>query len=294
MSVPIFIVDAFTDEPFRGNPAAVCLVPQGKTLSDATLQTIAAEMNLAETAFIQHLDNNSSFEKSNSFKLRWFTPTVEVPLCGHATLASSAVLMFVLGNTAVEISFNSLSGQLKAKRAGDMITLDFPLNPTEKATAEEYESVLKEVCHAALIQDIAYSPKTKKLLVRLKDETTRIELESVNIDTKALQASEQTGRVKGVILTLKGSKTNMCTDKSGKMYDFVSRYFAPWVGIPEDPVTGAAHTVLSDYWKKQLDKDSFYARQCSRRGGELNITVRGDRVELSGKAQIILKGEMFI
>lgn len=293
-AIPIYTVDAFTDEPFRGNPAAVCLVPKGMNLPDETLQTIAEEMNLSETAYVEHLTDDSSFQNSDKFKLRWFTPTNEVALCGHATLASAAVLMFSYGNTSEEICFNSMSGPLIAKRNGDMITLDFPLNPTQKIDFGDVKTVLKEVCDEALIKDVEYSPNTKKLLVRLNDEVTRTQLESLTPDTKALQQSEQTGKIKGVIVTLKGSEANHCIDKTGKMYDFVSRYFAPWVGIPEDPVTGAAHTVLSDYWRKQLGKTTFYARQCSARGGEMTISVQGDRVNLSGNAQIILKGELFI
>ncbi|XP_045211394.2 phenazine biosynthesis-like domain-containing protein [Mercenaria mercenaria] len=286
--LPIYTVDAFTDEPFSGNPAAICLVPHGKMMSDETFQKIAAEMNLSETAYIEHLSENSNFATSNEFKLRWFTPTNEVPLCGHATLASAAVLFFCSNNSSGAITFRSKSGPLIARRDGESITLDFPINPVEPYDRTAALSIIKEICDPALVSDVQYSPGTKKLLLRLEDNFSRELFEGLCPDPRALQATDSTGKVKGVIVTVRGS--SVFTDTSGQSFDFVSRYFAPWNGIPEDPVTGSAHTVLADFWRKQMDKSEFYARQCSKRGGDVKIKIMCDRVELTGKAKVVLRG----
>ncbi|KAL4239969.1 hypothetical protein ACF0H5_000765 [Mactra antiquata] len=292
--LPIYTIDAFTDEPFCGNPAAVCLVPYGKNLSEEKLQKIASEMNLSETAYIEHLETatmESSYKTSNEFKLRWFTPTNEVPLCGHATLASAATLFFCANNSSDAITFHSKSGPLIARRNGEGITLDFPINPVQPYDRQKVTSLIKEICDPALVEDVVYSSGTRKLLIRLKDSTTREELESLSPDTRALQASDTSGDIKGVIVTIKGRESII--DKSGKPYNFISRYFAPWNGIPEDPVTGSAHTVLADYWNKQLGRDEFYARQCSKRGGELIVKkVKAGRVELTGRARVVLTGTL--
>ncbi|XP_060584734.1 phenazine biosynthesis-like domain-containing protein [Ruditapes philippinarum] len=247
--LPIFTVDAFTDEPFCGNPAAVCLVPHGKTLDETLLQKIAAEMNLSETAYIEHLSENSNFSTSSEFKLRWFTPTNEVPLCGHATLASAAALFFCSNNSSGAITFRSKSGPLIARRDGDGITLDFPTNPVQPYDKKAVLPIIKEICDPDLVSDVQYSPGTKKLLLRLQDNVSRKIFDGICPDPRALQATDSTGTVKGVIVTVQGGLG--MTVKSDQSFDFVSRYFAPWNGIPEDPVTGSAHTVLADYWRKQ-------------------------------------------
>lgn len=255
-------------------------------MKDGLLQKIASEMNLSETAYVQCLSENGSFEKDDTFSLRWFTPTREVPLCGHATLASAATLFFCAGNTNCTLTFQSLSGPLLARRTGDSgITLDFPLNPAQPHDKDAVKTILQEICGLEHVSDVQYSRTTRKLLVRLKDELTRDFLEGLAPDPRALQASDISGDVMGVIVTLKGHP-----DEHG--YDFLSRYFAPWNGIPEDPVTGSAHTVLADYWSKQLGKTSFKARQCSQRGGDLEVNIAGNRVELTGNARVVLKGTL--
>lgn len=288
--LPIYTVDAFTDEPFKGNQAAVCLVPKDKELGDELLQKIASEMNLSETAYIQHLSDDSNFTVNNKFRLRWFTPTNEVPLCGHATLASAAVLFFCANNSSDTITFMSKSGPLLARKADSGITLDFPLNPVQDYDRARALPIVKEICFPVQVSDIKYSPTTKKLLLRLDDGLSREDLEKLGPDGNSLHAADPSGHVMGVIVTVRARPEN--TDKTGRCYDFFSRYFAPWNGIAEDAVTGSAHTVLADYWRSQLGKATFYARQCSRRGGDLDVKIVGDRVELTGQARVVLQGNL--
>ncbi|XP_064639064.1 phenazine biosynthesis-like domain-containing protein isoform X2 [Lineus longissimus] len=294
MELPLFTIDAFTSVPFAGNPAAVCLVPDQK-LSDETMQKVATEMNISETAFVQKLHSQDTFENSSRFGLRWFTPTNEVPLCGHATLASAAALYEITKNTSSEIVFETLSGELVARKMGDCISLDLPLNPTVKE--EENEPDLQHLIQISTegldVTDVQYSATTKKLLLRLDDNYGRHTLEGLSPPHNLMLHAHNTGKIKGVIVTLRGDANNGCTDASGETYDFVSRYFAPWNGIPEDPVTGSAHTVLAAYWSKQLGKKDLYARQCSKRGGELRIKV-GDngRVDVAGYATVVVEGKL--
>ncbi|XP_065699166.1 phenazine biosynthesis-like domain-containing protein isoform X3 [Patagioenas fasciata] len=241
MQIPTFTVDAFTDRPFSGNPAAVCLLESD--LNEDVHQKIATEMNLSETAFIRKLHPGDDFTKSSCFGLRWFTPANEVPLCGHATLAAAAVLFHIRKNTNAVLTFVTLSGELKARRMEDHIVLDLPLYLTYPQLLQEVEDLIKAAIGDMVVQDLRYSPDTKKLLVRLSDA--------------------------------------------------YERYFAPWYGIPEDPVTGSAHAVLSSYWSEQLGKKEMLAFQCSRRGGELKISLRNDgRVDIAGQIAIVLKGNL--
>ncbi|XP_042122617.1 phenazine biosynthesis-like domain-containing protein 1 isoform X3 [Peromyscus maniculatus bairdii] len=248
-------------------------------------------MNLSETAFIRKLQPSDNFTQSARFGLRWFTPVSEVPLCGHATLASAAVLFHKIKNTNNTLTFVTMSGELKARRAEDGIVLDFPLYPTSPQDLHEVEDLIKAaIGDDTLVQDIQYSPDTRKLLVRLSDSYNRSFLETLKVNTEPLPRIEQTGKVKGLILTLKGEPGGRTPQ-----YDFYSRYFAPWVGLPEDPVTGSAHTVLSSYWSQQLRKKEMRAFQCSRRGGELDISLRPDgRVDLKGGAAIVLEGTLTV
>ncbi|KAK3105908.1 hypothetical protein FSP39_008376, partial [Pinctada imbricata] len=219
------------------------------------------------------------------FKLRWFTPTNEVPLCGHATVASAAVLFSAVGNKSERITFESESGDLITRYQNGGIVMDFPVNTP----------ILKILTSVDNIQNVSYSPTTKKLLVRLKDTLSRNFLESLKPDIPSMTRVESSGKVKGVIVTLKGTTENGCTDDNGRVYDFISRYFAPWNGIPEDPVTGSAHTVLAPYWNEVLNKKSFYARQCSKRGGDINIELKdNNRVDLSGDAVIVMNGNLTV
>lgn len=286
MKLPIFIADAFTVTAFRGNPAAVCLLES--TLQEDAHQQIAREMNFSETAFIRKLQPTDSFTQSSCFGLRWFTPVSEVPLCGHATMASAAVLFHKIKNVNSTLTFVTLSGELKARRAEDGIVLDFPLYPTFPQDFHEVKDLIKAAIGDTTVQDIQYSPDTRKLLVRLSDSYDRSFLESLKVNTEPLPGIEKTGKVKGLILTLRGESGGQTIP-----YDFYSRYFAPWVGVPEDPVTGSAHTVLSSYWSQQLGKKEMRAFQCSRRGGELDISLRPDgRVDMKGGAAVVLEGTL--
>ena len=278
------IVDAFSAKPFGGNPAAVCMIPLGVSLSDAEMQQIAAEMNLSETAFLS-CKAGTSLQTGQEFDLRWFTPTCEVPLCGHATMATSAVLFRQYLNSNKELVFHTLSGELSAKLDGEFIGINLPLavdvSPTSSATIEDLLSV---TIGDLPIQDLQYSASTKKLLVRLNDVVTIEQLKSIKPDATALLASHS-GKIRGVIVTVKGEKD----------YDFVSRYFAPWNGIPEDSVTGSAHTVLAAYWSRELKKNNMFAHQCSKRGGELKVEVcANDRVLLSGQVCIVMSGKIYL
>lgn len=277
------IVDAFSAKPFGGNPAAVCILPLGISLSDTDMQQIASEMNLSETAFLS-CKSGATLQEGREFDLRWFTPTCEVPLCGHATMATSAVLFKQYLNSNKELVFHTLSGELTATRDGEFIGINLPLavdvGPTGR---EEIEDLLSLTVNDLPIQELQYSASTKKLLVRLNDMVSIDELKSLKPDATALLASHS-GKIRGIIVTVKGKED----------YDFISRYFAPWNGIPEDPVTGSAHTVLAAYWNRELKKVKMFACQCSKRGGELKIEVcTHNRVLLSGQACIVMNGKIY-
>jgi PhzF family phenazine biosynthesis protein len=255
----IFQVDAFTDRLFGGNPAAVC--PLNEWLPDAVMQAIAMENNLAETAFF--------IKDGDHFRIRWFTPVVEVDLCGHATLASAWVIFNKLGWPHGEIRFMSRSGWLAVKRTGDLLTLDFPADTISVADPP-----------GELLDSLGIAP-----LETLKGKTDWMvivgsEAEVLNLKPNLGLMTELTGR--GVIVTAPGDSV-----------DFVSRFFAPQSGVPEDPVTGSAHTTLAPYWGKRLGKSTMTARQLSHRQGHLTCTLHGDRVEISGEARLYLEGEVF-
>uniref|UniRef100_A0A8D1HWW8 Phenazine biosynthesis like protein domain containing n=1 Tax=Sus scrofa TaxID=9823 RepID=A0A8D1HWW8_PIG len=253
MKLPIFIADAFTAKAFRGNPAAVCLLEN--KLDEDMHQKVAREMNLSETAFIRKLHPTDNFTQKNV----------------NSTL-----------------TFVTLSGELKARRAEDGIILDLPLYPAQPQDFPEVEDLIKTAIGDTLVQDVRYSPDTQKLLVRLSDIYDRSFLENLRVNTQNLLQVDNTGKVKGLILTLKG-------EPGGQIpaFDFYSRYFAPWVGVAEDPVTGSAHTVLSSYWSQQLGKKDMHAFQCSSRGGELKISLRPDgRVDIKGGAALVLEGTL--
>jgi PhzF family phenazine biosynthesis protein len=268
MKFPFFQVDAFTRQPFRGNPAAVCLMPCG--LEDDLYQSIAKEMNLSETAFAEELD------EPGRYQLRWFTPKREVPLCGHATLATAHVLFNHIGVGAPRVSFETLSGTLFAERSAHGIRMDFPRNDPAKV------EVIEPVLEALGIEDCAdfqYSDTNQKLLVRLENRDMVVGLRP---DFSALMGVTNTLGWRGVIVT---------SEASGP-HDFVSRYFAPWVGINEDPVTGSAHTVLGPYWSRILGKDEMRAYQASERGGELLLELTGQRVYITGEAVTVVRGHL--
>lgn len=259
MKLQIFQVDAFTSVPFRGNPAAV--VPLDAWLADETMLAIAAENNLAETAF---------FVGGNGrYALRWFTPTVEIDLCGHATLASAFVLSDVLKTESSEISFETKSGELRTSRDGDRFILDFPSRP---AVETEVPGGLVEALGAAPQKVL----KSRDYLALYETES---EIAALKPDLRAMAELD----AHAVIVTAKGETS-----------DFVSRFFAPSVGVDEDPVTGSAHCTLIPYWAEQLGKNDLFARQISARGGELYCPFQGDRVKIGGNAVLYLKGEIYV
>jgi len=277
-TLPIYQVDAFTSTPFRGNPAAVCLLSE--PLDNSTMQSIAAEMNLSETAFVSPMDpSSSSFREATEFSLRWFTPTVEVPLCGHATLATSAVLFFETGNGSDTISYHTLSGILTARRSGEKISLDFP-----GEMPDHVEPPLDLLNSMGIVDpyECHFAPGSQKLLVILEGEHA---VTGLKPDFKAMLDSTSDLHIAGVIVSSKGEPP----------YDFISRFFAPWWGIDEDPVTGAAHTVLAPYWSRRLGKENMKAYQASARSGELDLRLGTDgRVEISGSAIVIMRGDLNI
>ncbi|XP_078703338.1 phenazine biosynthesis-like domain-containing protein isoform X1 [Branchiostoma floridae x Branchiostoma belcheri] len=293
--LPIFQVDAFTDKPFSGNPAAICLVEDGD-LTDDEQQKIAAEMNLSETAFLRKLSHKDDFSTGSKFGLRWFTPTKEIDLCGHATLASAASLFYIMDNPSPKLTFVTRSGELFAERQGEYISLDLPENVPKPQDRQAYSRLLQAIVGMTPVEDVRYcSSVGGDLLVRLSDDTTRATLESLKPDVGAMMAAHTEGKLRGVAVTVKGSPENGCLDARGVGYDFISRFFSPWYGVPEDPVCGSAHTVLASYWATELGKTDFYVRQCSPRGGDLKVRLREDgRVEVAGKTTVVLKGEIKI
>ncbi|XP_056326528.1 phenazine biosynthesis-like domain-containing protein [Danio aesculapii] len=284
MEIPIFTVDAFTSLPFKGNPAAVCLLEND--LQDDIKQSIAAEMNLSETAFITK-HNSVDFSSGSRFGLRWFTPKTEVALCGHATLASAAVLFYLKKNANPVVVFETMSGELYVRQHKDSIIMDFPLNKPQPQDQHKIKGFLKAVVGDLPIEDVCYSPALRWLMIRLADSCDRSKFTSLSPIAEDLLKSETTGEIKSVIVTIKGAPNVQ------PGYDFYSRFFAPWYGVAEDPVCGSAHTILAAYWSEKLNKKKMLAYQCSSRGGELDLEVRDDgRVNISGRAQIILQGTL--
>lgn len=264
MRIPLFQLDAFAARRFAGNPAAV--MPMERFLDDATLQAIAAENNLAETAFLVPADGD--------YRLRWFTPVTEVPLCGHATLASAAVVMERLEPTRRTVVFHSASGPLTVNRAGAGYVMDFPVRLSTRIAAPPG---LAEALGATPAQVFA---NAFNYMAVLDDAQAVRELAP---DMAAVARLDRSG----VIVTAAAAP------EDGD-YDFISRYFAPAKGIPEDPVTGGAHTMLAPYWSDRLGKTALRAYQASRRGGEIICRLVGDRVELEGRCVFYLQGEVDI
>jgi predicted PhzF superfamily epimerase YddE/YHI9 len=259
---PVYVVDAFITKPFTGNPAAVCILPGPAPVR--WMQLIAREMNLAETAFLHG--------GRGRYKMRWFTPTVEVPLCGHATLASTHILVetgqLALGET---VRFQTKSGVLEARHDGKEIVLNFPASPSLVVRHPPLE-LLEAV--GAPAREVRRT-KTDYLVELESEEAVR----RLQPDIRAL------GRfgLRGAIVTARSN---------GRPYHFVSRFFAPGAGIDEDPVTGAAHVALAPYWSEKLGRTEFNAYQASARGGEMRVKLDGDRVHLAGRAVTMMRGEL--
>jgi len=261
MRTPIFQIDAFTTRRFAGNPAAV--MPMDRFPEDAVLQAVAAENNLSETAFL--------IREGGDYRLRWFTPTTEVPLCGHATLASAAVVMERLEPRRSRVVFHSASGPLTVSRTDVGYVMNFPARPSKPVSTPQG---LGETLGVAPIEVVADGFNYLALL-----ESAPV-VRELAPDIAAIARFDRSG----IIVTAAGDGP----------YDFVSRYFAPAKGIPEDPVTGGAHCALAPYWSKRLNKTSFRAYQASRRGGEIICRLAGDRVELEGACTFYLEGEVEI
>lgn len=259
MDIPFFQVDAFTRRVFSGNPAAVC--PLESWLDDEVLQGIALENNLAETGFF--------VREGDGFHLRWFTPTTEVDLCGHATLASAYVLMNHLEPGRTEVAFQSRSGELRVTRDGDLYALDFPSRPPKRIPPPPQ-----------LLEALAVEPEevwmARDYLCVYK---TEVRVRSLAPDMVKLAAMDAFA----TIVTAKGDDV-----------DFVSRFFAPARGVPEDPVTGSAHCTLIPYWSEALGKKSMVARQISKRGGELYCEDLGERVRIAGAAVLFATGTIHL
>lgn len=299
MEYEFYLVNAFTDAAFSGNGAGVCLIPSSKDASDTLKQKLAAEINLSETAFITSYTEKSDFQSESRFGLRWFTPATEVPLCGHATLASSAVLFHHINNRNQKITFDTLSGPLVVEKGtgNGSIRMEFPLRDTIVASGENnINSLVKATVGDLPVNEVHVSSVARMALIRLDDTVTRKQFESFNpIGSELIKAGNNVDYI-GVIVTLKGSKINGSVDDQGNTYDFISRFFAPWSGIDEDPVTGSAHAVLGPFWAKHLGKTKLYACQSSKRRGELWLEVNqlGSSVVISGKFFTYFKGHVII
>lgn len=259
--IKLYQVDAFTDTLFSGNPAAVCMLDS--RIDEKMMQCIGSENNLAETAFV--------VPRGKDYEIRWFTPTVEVDLCGHATLASAFVLFNLLGYTEPSINFySSKSGLLTVRRNGELLMMDFPTDRLE-LLSEEKNTEIEKCIGMKPIE--TYKGKMDYITV-IEQES---ELESLQPDLNEISKL----KARGLVVTAKGSQV-----------DFVSRFFAPQSGIPEDPVTGSSHTSLLPLWSERLSKTVFTARQCSKRGGQLVCEYQGDRCMIGGKARLYMTGEI--
>jgi len=257
----IHVVDAFADRPFTGNPAAVCVLERDR--DDAWKQAVAREMNLSETAFLR--------SEGAGWRLRWFTPAVEVDLCGHATLASAHVL-WQTGRLAVDEAarFETRSGRLEAVRDGATIVMDFPSEPPVEASPPV------GLIEALRVQPLAVTRNRFDFMVEVENEAA---VRAAAPDFGRLREID----VRGVIVTSPAADGD---------YDFVSRFFAPRAGVDEDPVTGSAHCCLAPYWAAKLGRTELRGYQASARGGEVGVTMAGDRVHLRGRAVSVLRGEL--
>lgn len=261
MPQPLVQVDAFADRPFTGNPAAVCVLSAER--DEGWMQSVAMEMNLSETAFL--------LPEDDGWRLRWFTPAVEVALCGHATLASAHVLWETGAVPAdTEARFHTLSGVLACRRDGDWVWMDFPAKPAQAAAP------VAGLAEALGVTPVYVGRSQYDVLVEVATEQ---EVLAITPDLAALRRVQ----ARGVIVTARASTPG---------FDFVSRFFAPAVGVDEDPVTGSAHCVLAPYWAETLGRDELVGYQASRRGGTVRVRAAGDRVHLGGRAITVMRGEL--
>lgn len=260
MNQPVVVVDAFTNRPFAGNPAAVCVLKAAR--DDAWMQNVACEMNLSETAFLVA-------RAATAWDLRWFTPGGEVDLCGHATLGSAHALWESGAPFDASLQFHTRSGVLQAKRIGAWIELDFPASTVTELKGDT------TVATALRAQPVFVGRSRFDLFA---EYATEAEVRALSPDFGSF------AETRGIIATALAD--------SGRPYDFVSRFFAPACGIPEDPVTGSAHCALGPYWSERLGRQELVGYQCSRRGGTVRVRVRDDRVDLGGQAVTVWRGEL--
>ncbi|CAD5226244.1 unnamed protein product [Bursaphelenchus xylophilus] len=301
-TMKFFTVDAFTSQVFRGNSAAVVI--ERNDIPDAIKQKLAAEFNVSETAFPLPL-NDKTFEEADQFSLRWFTPTNEVPLCGHATLATSHVIFNELGNRNDEIHFQTQSGTLSvAKKEGQLCMVmpnyeAFNLDSVEAALSKEFRQMtdLNQIGRQAaerivpldVIQQLAYNPDSKKLVIALRDSVTYEEF--IKYKPQNIQDVDPEGLFcRGVMITFSPKDPQ----KQGfPMADYVLRYFSPWNGIPEDPATGSAQCVAAPFWAKIIGRQTLKALQCyPSRGAEFEAAVHEKRIELRGQAVTVMQGQL--
>lgn len=257
-----YVVDAFTDQLFKGNPAGVCLLD--KEISEEQMQMIAFENNLAETAFL--------LKSKDGFNLRWFTPDVEIDLCGHATLATAFVVMNYVDTALTHISFQTKSGELSVTRTGSLYTMDFP---SRMPVPTDIDPLLEKALGCRVLE----TQLSRDMLVLVESEKI---VANLDVDMKILMEISQNVSF-AVIVTAKGDSC-----------DFVSRFFAPNAGVDEDPVTGSAHSTLIPFWSRRLKKSKMVAKQLSPRGGVLLCEDLGERVHISGEAVCYLVGEIFV
>lgn len=265
MQLEFHQVDAFATQPFRGNPAMVYRLDHW--LDAALMQQIAAEHNLAETAFV--------VKEGAAWHIRWFTPSAEVPLCGHATLASAHVLFEVYGEPGEVLDFTCLSGALRVTRQGTQLLLDFPVRRAQSgALRAEVEQALGQPVEEVLV--LHEGQGIQELLAIMANEAA---VRACQPDLAAV------ARLPGLGLLISAP---------GEQHDFVSRYFAPAIGIDEDPVTGSTHCILTPYWAQRLGKSRLSAFQCSARGGELHCELDGERVKIAGQALLVASGRLLL
>ena len=267
--VDYYQLDAFTETPFKGNPAAICMIPTD--LPESLYLDISSEMNLSETAFMEKT-------KPGAYKLRWFTPVREVPLCGHATLAAAYLLFEHLQIPEKRVRFDTQAGALYAENTDDGVLMDFPANPPHRV---EPQTQVLEALGVKDWVDLQYSPGNEKLMIHLDSYET---MREVSPDFNALREAENP----------LGWRATMITAPGYDEYDFTSRHFAPLMGVNEDPVTGSNHTVLTPYWSKLLDKKRMKAYQASKRGGSITVENHGDRIYLIGKSVLVMEGKLNI
>ncbi len=262
LQIPIYQIDAFTETLFGGNPAAVC--PLERWLDDDVLQSIASENNLSETAFF--------VAEGAGFRLRWFTPSVEFDLCGHATLAAGYVILNHLMLLSREVAFETRSGTLNVRRNGKGLTMDFPALPPGEVFAPE----------RAILEAMGLAPQ---LCMRIRE---------LHGSPYIFLVYETQSQVAGLKPTYSILHANVIATAPGDNVDFVSRFFAPMAGIDEDPVTGSAHCTLVPYWAERLGKSELTARQISKRGGDVSCKIEGDRVILGGKCAFYMEGRIYV